>query len=156
MKLRFILPLMAFLATTTVFAQSYKVVGVADGDTATVLSQDRKQLKCRLFGIDAPEKDQAHGQVAKQSLSDLIYGRTVEVEVVDTDHYGRSVCRIRHQGQDINRAQVARGMAWVYTKFNRDRTMIALQEQAKEQRKGLWQAASPTPPWEFRRGKRAK
>jgi endonuclease YncB( thermonuclease family) len=33
-----------------------RVVGVADGDTITVLDADKVQHKIRLAGIDAPEK----------------------------------------------------------------------------------------------------
>jgi endonuclease YncB( thermonuclease family) len=37
------------------------VVGVADGDTITVLDADKVQHKIRLAGIDAPDKKQAFG-----------------------------------------------------------------------------------------------
>ena len=39
-----------------------KVVGVADGDTVTVLDAQNVQHKIRLQGIDAPEKAQSFGQ----------------------------------------------------------------------------------------------
>jgi endonuclease YncB( thermonuclease family) len=39
-----------------------RVVGVADGDTITVLDAHREQHKIRLGGIDAPEKAQPFGQ----------------------------------------------------------------------------------------------
>ena len=55
-----------------------RVVGVADGDTLTVLAQ-RQQHRVRLTRIDAPEKGQAFGQVSKQHLSDLAYDKTVSV-----------------------------------------------------------------------------
>ena len=48
-----------------------RVVGVADGDTLTVLTTPRQQHRVRLTGIDAPKKRQAFGQVAKQHISDL-------------------------------------------------------------------------------------
>jgi endonuclease YncB( thermonuclease family) len=38
-----------------------KVVSVADGDTVTVLDDQKTQHKIRLQGIDAPEKAQAFG-----------------------------------------------------------------------------------------------
>ena len=44
------------------------VVGVADGDTITVLDQQKNTYKIRLQGIDAPEKKQAFGEKSKQSL----------------------------------------------------------------------------------------
>jgi endonuclease YncB( thermonuclease family) len=56
-----------------------KVVGVTDGDTITVLDDQKRQHKIRLDGIDAPESNQDFGSRAKQSLSDLVFGKTVTV-----------------------------------------------------------------------------
>ena len=39
-----------------------KVVGVADGDTVTVLDAQQRRHRIRLLGIDAPEQNQAFGQ----------------------------------------------------------------------------------------------
>lgn len=71
-----------------------KVVGVADGDTITVLSAVNRQARVRLQGVDAPESQQAFGQVSKQSLSDLIFGRQVIVEYEKTDRYGRTLGKV--------------------------------------------------------------
>lgn len=43
-----------------------RVVGVADGDTITLLDADKSRHKIRLAGIDAPEKKQAFGQLPKE------------------------------------------------------------------------------------------
>ena len=51
-----------------------KVVGVADGDSITVL-RDREQVKVRLVEIDAPEKGQAFGNRSKQALEALVKGQ---------------------------------------------------------------------------------
>jgi endonuclease YncB( thermonuclease family) len=48
-----------------------RVVGVADGDTVTLLDVNRQQHKIRLAGIAAPEKGQPYGQRSKQHLADL-------------------------------------------------------------------------------------
>lgn len=44
------------LITSIAWAQPYAVVAVTDGDTVKVLGADKQQIKCRLHGIDAPEK----------------------------------------------------------------------------------------------------
>lgn len=56
------------------------VVGVADGDTITVLDAERQQHKIRLMGIDAPEKAQAFGDRSKTNLSRLVFNKDVRVE----------------------------------------------------------------------------
>jgi endonuclease YncB( thermonuclease family) len=151
--MRFVFALAAIFVSSA-WAQPYTVVGISDGDTVKVLSADKQQLKCRLYGIDAPEKSQAFGQASKQSLSDLIYRRVVDVQIVDQDRYGRSVCRITVNGVDVNREQVVRGMAWMYRRYSRDASYSQAEANAKAKRIGLWADAHPTPPWDFRKANR--
>jgi endonuclease YncB( thermonuclease family) len=51
-----------------------KVVSVTDGDTLTVLDEDKTQRKIRLAGIDAPEKKQPHGTKAREALAAKMFG----------------------------------------------------------------------------------
>lgn len=76
------------------FEREGLVVGVADGDTLTVLDVGRRQHKIRLAGVDAPEKRQGFGQRSKQSLSELSFGQQPRVEVSKQDCYGRSVGKV--------------------------------------------------------------
>src|SRR5512145_2571370 len=71
-----------------------KVVGVSDGDTVTVLDATRTQHKVRVAGIDAPEKGQDFGQRSKESLSGLVFGKTVRLEWSKEDRYGRKVAKV--------------------------------------------------------------
>jgi len=58
----------AATAATQVQPITGKVIGIADGDTLTVLRQnDKTQHKIRLYGIDCPESHQDFGIRAKQS-----------------------------------------------------------------------------------------
>ena len=91
-----------------------KVVGVSDGDTITVLDDQKRQHKIRLEGIDAPESNQAYGSRAKQSLSDLVFGKTVTVTSSKRDKYGPVLGKVTIDGKDISLEQVQRGMAWAY------------------------------------------
>jgi endonuclease YncB( thermonuclease family) len=141
------------LACAQVYASTYegKVVGVSDGDTLTVLISGR-QTKVRLAEIDAPEKRQSFGERSKQSLSDLVYGKRVEVKHEDRDHYGRIVGRVYTEGLDVNAEQIKRGMAWIYRKYNRDRSLLTLEQEARGAKRGLWTEPNPIPPWEYRHG----
>lgn len=59
---------------------SARVVGVHDGDTITVYAARRPQQKVRLVEIDAPENGQPYGQRLRQTLSGLVFGKTVRIE----------------------------------------------------------------------------
>src|SRR4051812_23773570 len=72
---------------------SGKVVGIADGDTITVL-RDRTQVRIRLHGVDSPESGQAFGTKAKAFTSDLVFGKVVTVHPLETDRYGRTVAEV--------------------------------------------------------------
>lgn len=130
------------------------VIGVSDGDTLTVL-HDQQQIKIRLAEIDAPEKAQPFGARSKQSLSNMCFGKAVEVSPRTLDRYGRTVARVRCDGVDANAEQVRSGMAWVYDRYVTDRSLYNLQEEARAARHGLWADPSPTPPWEWRKNQRA-
>lgn len=133
-----------------------RVVGVADGDTITVLDADKVQHKIRLSGIDAPEKKQAFGNRSKESLSDLVFDKTVIVETEKRDRYGRQIGKVLVEGQDVNLVQVERGMAWFYRQYrselsaNDRRLYEAAEDAARAGRRGLWRDTEPVPPWDFR------
>lgn len=100
-----------------------KVVAVTDGDTVKVLDVSKAEHVVRLAGIDAPEKRMPFGQRSKQSLSDLVYGRWVEVEGEKSDRYGRLVGKVLVNGRDANLAQIQAGMAWHYKEYQREQTV---------------------------------
>ena len=137
-----------------------RVVGIADGDTLTVLDATNTQHKIRLSGIDSPEKGQPFGQRCKQSLSDLAYGRTVAVESNKRDRYGRLIGKVLVDGQDANLEQVRHGCAWHYKRYMNEQSLDerlaynAAEESARAGRVGLWSDQNPVPPWEWRRARR--
>lgn len=143
------------LVMLTLPAYADQVIGVTDGDTLTVL-HDQRPLKIRLANIDAPEKKQAFGERSKQSLSELCYGQDASYAILTLDRYGRTVALVTCAGVDVNRAQVERGMAWVYTRYNQDETLPRAEATAKEAQRGLWSEKQPIPPWEFRRAAKAR
>lgn len=130
-------------------AYAGKVIGIADGDTLTLLVAGRP-LEIRLAGIDAPEYGQAFGERSKQSLAALCFGKTAQYQVRDVDQYGRTVAVVACAGTEANRYQVENGFAWVYRRHNRDASLLILEEEAREMQRGLWADDNPVPPWRFR------
>jgi endonuclease YncB( thermonuclease family) len=134
-----------------------KVVGVADGDTITVLDATNTQHKIRLQGIDAPEKAQAFGQKSKQSLSQMVQSKQVTVEYQKKDKYGRTVGKVVHNGTDVCLAQIKLGMAWHYKQYESEQpkeereTYAQTELAARSMAVGIWKDKNPTPPWEFRK-----
>ena len=149
----------ALLAVNPTWANTLtgRVVGVADGDTITVLDSQNTQYKIRLAGIDAPEKKQDFGQVSKKSLSDLVFGKQVSVDWIKEDRYGRLIGKVTLIEQDINLQQIKNGMAWFYRKYQNELSQddrldyLHAEEDAFIRQIGLWQLAEPIPPWEFRK-----
>ena len=139
---------------------SGRVVGVADGDTITVLDSTNSQYKIRLAGIDAPEKKQAFGNVSKKSLSDMVYGQYVDIDWHKQDQYGRIVGKVLVNGVDVNLEQVHRGMAWFYRKYQKELVVEdrlayhQAEEYAQNNAIGLWLDAEVIAPWDFRKHKK--
>ena len=128
------------------------VVGVADGDTLTVLCKGNEKMKIRLSEIDAPEKRQPFGSRSKLSLSNMCLQKKAKIKPQTRDRYGRTVARVICDGVDANEEQVKRGMAWVYDKYVRDQSLYSIQDKARVSKKGLWADNEPIKPWEYRRG----
>lgn len=132
-----------------------RVVGIADGDTFTLLTSDKKQVKVRLHGIDCPERSQAFGQVARQKLSDLIFNQQVRVVQKDVDRYQRTVGIVyTSDGRCINEELLREGLAWHYREYDKNPEWDALEAEARQQRIGLWSQANPVKPSEYRKSKR--
>jgi len=149
----FLLPLL-FPILPCYAGSAAQVVSVHDGDTLTVLIEQR-QVRVRLTEIDAPELRQPFGRRSKQSLADLCFGKTAELDIRSHDRYGRTLAQVTCAGKDANAEQVRRGYAWTYTRYARpDSPLYGLQLEAQAARRGLWDDPAPIPPWMWRRNSR--
>jgi endonuclease YncB( thermonuclease family) len=161
-KLRLAVSILLLLTLPLVQAEtlSGRVVRVTDGDTIVVLDTDKTQHKIRLQGIDAPERGQAFGTKSKQHLSDLVAGKSVEVDYSKYDRYQRILGKVLVNGEDVNLEQVEAGMAWHYKKYqgeqsSTDRIRYSDAElEARRQKLGLWRDPHAVPPWDYRQAKR--
>lgn len=136
------------------------VVRIADGDTISVLDELKHQHRVRLATIDAPERHQDFGNVARQQLASIVFNKRVVVEWTKRDRYGRIIGKVLFEGRDVGLDMIQAGLSWHYKAFESeqdaaDRLAYSLAEsQARGKRVGLWRVSTPVPPWEFRRRKR--
>lgn len=126
-----------------------RVVAVHDGDTITLLI-DRREVRVRLAGIDAPERGQPYASASRKALASRIAGREVGIDKRGQDAFGRTLGVVIIDGVDVNRAQVADGWAWVFRRYTNDPSLRAAENEARSGRRGLWAGAHPVPPWAWR------
>lgn len=153
-----LIPALIVLGLSVAFSASAdftgRVIGVADGDSITVL-RDREQVKVRLVDFDAPEKAQPFGNRSKQTLEVLVKGREVKVVERGRDRYERTLARVYRGDVDVNAEQVRLGMAWVFRRYSSETDLDASEAEAKKHKRGLWRDPDPMPPWEWRKAKKA-
>lgn len=141
----------------TITNRDCRVVAIFDGDTLecvdTQLTQPKKvdKITVRLAYIDAPEKGQAFGQVAKKSLSDMVYQKQVTLKIHGQDKYNRTLAEVFYNDANINQQMVRLGMAWAYRDFKPSQAYIELENQAKNSRLGLWSEPNPVEPSKWRK-----
>ena len=112
-----------------------------DGDSLII-----KGYEIRLFGADAFEYHQTCGrmmcgEIAADTLRQLVEGRTVICEKRDTDRYGRIVatCRTKCRPSvtcDLGQEMVRRGLAVAYRHYSMQ--YVPDEMAAKRARAGAW------------------
>lgn len=133
---------------------SVKVISIADGDSFTALINGKSQ-KFRIFGIDAPEKGMPYYKVSKQKLTSLIGGKEVQIDLIETDRYQRSVVHVTLPDQkDVAAEMLKSGLVWHYHQYSHNRKYAEIEANARHKRIGLWQEKNPSPPWEIRAARR--
>ena len=133
-----------------------RVVTVHDGDTLTVVDAANVQHKVRLQGIDAPEIGQPFGTRSRDALGKLTMRKTVTLHGRGQDRYGRTLATVEVDGRDVNRQQVADGLAWHYVRYSTSAELAAAERAARRDGRGLWADKAPVPPWEWRAKERER
>jgi endonuclease YncB( thermonuclease family) len=127
------------------------------GTTKQTTHQNNQKHKIRLKGIDAPESQQAFGDISTQSLSELVYDKEVVVNWDKKDKYYRILGKVIIDGRDANYEQVKKGLAWYYKQYEKDlndedkKKYSEAEEWARNYTEGLWADSNSIPPWEYRR-----
>ena len=131
-----------------------KITYIGDGD-----SMRSGKFRIRLFGVDAPEKQQQCkdtvgrnwdcGIAAKKALEELVSSVSqLSCTLMDVDRYGRLVMRCYAGKIDIAAALVRDGMALAYQQYSK--LYIQDKTTAKKTRTGVW-SGSFIEPWTWRR-----
>jgi len=122
------------------FEQAW-VSWVMDGDTVLLLpAGEREPVKFRIQGIDAPESCQPGGERSRDALIALVLRRTVQVEPLGQDSYGRQLGRLRLDALDVGAEMVRSGWAWAYRYRTGRGPYAALQREAQRARRGVFAA----------------
>lgn len=134
-----------------------RVSKVSDGDTITV-QLSSGPISVRLDSIDAPEKDQPWGDEAQRALAGRVNGREVALDVVTQDRYERLVAAVYLGDENVNAWMVQQGHAWAYREYLKDPEFCVWENDARNQRRGLWSLPSGqrAVPWEWRRRQRGQ
>lgn len=133
-----------------------QVVGISDGDTFKGLTQDKIEIRFRIYGIDAPEKNQAFSNKSKQYLSGLIHEKKVGIRVQKKhDGFGRPVVWVyTPEGKDVASEMLKAGMAWHFKQYDNSEEYAELERSAKANSIGLWRDKKPVAPWDYRKSKK--
>lgn len=106
---------------------------VVDGDTIKI-----RNTQIRLFGIDAPEMNHPFGKKAKWALVSMCKGQTVTAEILEADHFGRTVAKCTFDdGRDLSAEMVKIGLAIDWPKFSNGQYSDL---EVPDVRKKLWLA----------------
>ena len=136
----------------SVFSHGFEaiVTDVTDGDTVKIAHQKRI-IKVRLAGIDAPELKQEFGLKAKKVLEEKVLNKKVFVDGKEKDRYGRLIADLRIGSRWINKELVESGYAWHYKQYSDNRELALAEKKAKILSSGLWSSNNPISPWTHRK-----
>jgi micrococcal nuclease len=140
---------------SALFLAALTVIAVHDGDTL-VVSEQGKHETIRLAEVDAPERTQPYSQASRRNLILLCqHAKTIELQRVETDRFGRTVAHVFCDGVHANWRQVEDGLAWCFTRYLRaPKECLPLEHAAREANRGLWRDPEPIAPWHFRQARR--
>ena len=139
---------LVLLTATPASAFSARVVSFHEGETCRDAA-GQGVIKVRLAEIDPPEIDQPYGTEARDVLCAIVCSRCVEIEPRGAS-YDRLVGLVRAQGVDTSEAMVTAETAWDYPQYDTDPIIPVLEAKARAGHVGLWAAALPIAPWDWR------
>ncbi len=121
-----------------------------DGDTVKI-KDETYEYKLRITDIDAPERNQTYGKKSRRALMDFCKEANIYVAISGYDKYDRKLGKLLCNQQDVSKHMVKYGHAWFNKRYSMDYSLALLQDEARKNKLGLWQAQQQTPPWVWRK-----
>jgi len=115
-----------------------KVLDVVDGRSVKVQTKDEVQV-VRLGGIGYPNGDERSIADGRRLISDLTYGRMLEMEVLN-EREGEVYVNLRSLGgESLNELMLSLGFArYSAAGVGFRQNLIAVESKARANRKGIW------------------
>jgi endonuclease YncB( thermonuclease family) len=111
------------------------------------MKDDKGEIRTiRLAQIGTPYANKPYGKESIEALKNLIADKKVDCDVMKTDRFGKNIAVVTCDQKSIQAAMVEGGHAWVNKRYGTPE-LVALQDKAKEAKRGLW--ALPQPPIGF-------
>jgi endonuclease YncB( thermonuclease family) len=122
------------------------IVSIVDGDTVDViLAGQKRRIRIRLEGIDAPERGEPFSAAATRSTRVLLFDQRARIEGRDVDRYGRLVARISVHGNDASVELISAGLACHYTQYSSDAVLARAEAEARRAGTGFWASGAARP-----------
>jgi endonuclease YncB( thermonuclease family) len=138
--------LIRLLPVSALAEREVKVVDVFDGDTLIVSLDGRAEI-IRLFGVDSPDKEQPFGLEARSYTSDMVSGRVIQIIPIEKSRY--EMVKVYYENKCLNEELLKAGYAWYNINGSIDEQWVQMEQRARYERKGLWSADNPVPPWQY-------
>jgi endonuclease YncB( thermonuclease family) len=95
--------------------EGYKVSRVVDGDTLAIINlRDSREMKLRIWGINAPETKQCYFEESKMELSKILGNKEPRFEIMGYDGFGRMLAKVFIDQVDVGKQMIQRGAAVQY------------------------------------------
>jgi micrococcal nuclease len=136
---------------------SGRVAEILGGASIALMRTDDSRTVICINNLEVPEPGQPYADVARQHLQDFLKGRAVTVRL--RGFYEDSACLIGdvYLGDvNITLQMVRDGVAWCNSDYFYPEGYYVYEraeQAARSERRGIWQDASPIPPW-IHRGER--
>ena len=123
-----------------------RIVRVADGDTVDALPLgEKRSIRLRLFGIDAPERNESFSAQATRFTRILLLDKQARAGGQDVDRYGRLVVTLRVGDIDASEALLQAGLACHLTAYSSDASFARAETDARQAQRGFWAPTAVKP-----------